>query len=258
LQSNRVKRLYDAGRCAYGTYINLPTAMSVEIAALAGFDFVRIDAYHSSMNPETMQAMVTTAYSYDITPWVRCPNDALTIENLLDLGVQMLSIPNMPNAAAAREAVARVFYPPQGTREMSMPLRFQGLSMSEYLDWVRQNVVLSCQIEGPEGLENYREIVRVEGLGCIQTGRADISLCLGLPGEEFHPRVLEWEERIVTAALEAGKQVSLVHAMTEDGMSRTLKWIERGVRIATMDTDHKVLRRHYSDGLTHLRQSARA
>jgi 4-hydroxy-2-oxoheptanedioate aldolase len=109
--------------------------------------------------------------------------------------------------------------------------------------------VISCQIEGVEGLANYKEIVQVEGLGCIQTGRGDIALALGLAGDEDHPRVLEAEERIVEAALEAGKQVSLVHPLTEAGLARALAWSERGVRILTLDADSRVLLRAYSEAV---------
>jgi 2-keto-3-deoxy-L-rhamnonate aldolase RhmA len=256
--ANRVRQLYESGKPAFGTYVVLPTPASVEIAALAGFDFVRIDAYHIGFNPETLQAMVSAAYAANMTPWARCRNDPFTIMNVLDMGVQMLTIPNTPSAEAARAAVDSAFYPPRGKREMSRPLMFRGHSAPDYLEWVEKNVVVSCQIEGREGLDNYKEIVKVEGLGCIQTGRGDISLALGLPGQEFHPKVLEAEERIVTAALEAGKQVSLVHPLTDDGIARSLRWIERGVRILTMDADYRVLQRGWSEGMTRLRPTPSA
>jgi 2-keto-3-deoxy-L-rhamnonate aldolase RhmA len=252
---NRVKGLYTQGQSAFGTYILLPAPACVEIAAISGFDFVRIDAYHTAVNPETLQAMVTTAYAYNLTPWVRCHNDPFTIMNVLDLGVQMISIPNMPDAEAARAAVNSAFYPPRGQREMNRATRFRGHTAPQYLDWVNENVVVSCQIEDADGIANYREIVKVEGLDCIQAGRGDISLAIGLAGQEFHPKVLELEERIVMAALEAGKQVSLVHPLTDDGIERTLRWMERGVRILTLDGDERVLQRSYTDGLPRVKRA---
>ena len=251
---NRVKALYSSGGTAFGTYILLPAPACVEVAAISGFDFVRIDAYHTAVNPETLQAMVTAAYAFNITPWVRCRNDPFTIMTVLDLGVQMISIPNMSDAEAARAAVESAFYPPRGTREMNRPTRFRAHTAPEYLAWVNDNVVVSCQIEDGDGLANYKEIVKVEGLDCIQPGRGDLSLALGLAGQEFHPKVLELEERIVSAALDAGKQVSLVHPLTEDGIERTLRWAERGVRILTLDGDERVLQRAYSEGLGRVKQ----
>jgi 2-keto-3-deoxy-L-rhamnonate aldolase RhmA len=114
-------------------------------------------------------------------------------------------------------------------------------------------VLLSVQIEGTEGLQTYAEIVKVEGIGCIQTGRNDISLALGVPGEQFHPKVLEAEQRIVGAALDAGKQVSLVHPANEDGFERMARWIEQGVKIHTIEADLTALASFYSHALGRLK-----
>jgi len=250
---NRVKQRYQARQPAFGTYVTLPTPAVVEVAALAGFDFVRLDAYHVAYNPETLENMIRAAYAHGVTPWVRCRNDPWVIMTTLDSGAQALTIPNVGTAEVARAAVRAIYYPPRGEREFARPLRFRALSNADYLEWVNRQLILSCQIEGSDGLENYREIVRVEGVDCIQTGRGDISLALGLPGEELHPRVLEAAKRVVLAALEAGKEVSLLHSLTPDGIERTLRWIEQGVRILTLDNDSRVLQREYAAGLTKLR-----
>jgi 4-hydroxy-2-oxoheptanedioate aldolase len=253
MTANRVKQLYRAGKSSFGTYVTFPTAAIVEVAALSGFDFVRFDPYHLHYNPETLENMARTAYAHNVTPWARCRNDPWTIMMTLDAGVQAISIPNTGSAAEARAAVAAAFYPPKGEREMSRPLRLRGLSAPDYLEWAANELILSCQIEGRDGIDNYREIVKVEGVDCIQTGRGDLSLALGVPGEESHPKVLEAEERIVEAALEAGKQVSLLHSLTPEGIERTQYWIGKGVRILTVDSDYRVLMREYAAGLTQLR-----
>lgn len=250
---NRVKQLYLEGKPSFGTYITFPTSAIVEVAALAGLDFVRFDAYHVPFNGETLADMVRTAYAHNLTPWVRSRNDPWVIMNLLDLGIQAITIPNCGSAAEARAAVAAAYYPPKGAREMSRPLRFRGLSATEYIEWATNEVIMSIQIEGREGVENYAEMVKIEGVDVIQTGRGDLALALGVPGEEFHPKVLDVEKRIVSAALDAGKQVSLVHGMTDDGFERMARWMEQGVRIITVDSDHRVFVRSYAAGLRRLR-----
>ena len=253
MNANRVKQLYREGKPSFGTYVTVPSAAIVEVAALAGFDFVRLDAYHIHFNPETLENMVRTAYAHGVTPWVRCRNDPWVIMMTLDTGAQAITIPNVGSAEEARAAVRATFYPPKGEREMSRPLRMRGMSASDYLAWTTEEVILSVQIEGRDGVENYKEIVRVEGVDCVQTGRGDLSLALGVPGEDFHPKVLEAEQRIVEAALEAGKQVSLLHSLTEDGIERTKRWMEQGVRIMTVDSEYRVLLREYGEGLKELR-----
>jgi 4-hydroxy-2-oxoheptanedioate aldolase len=253
MSANRVKQLYREGKPSFGTYVTFPTAAIIEVAALSGFDFVRLDPYHLHYNPETLENMVRAAYAHGVTPWARCRNDPWTIMMTLDAGIQAISIPNTGSAAEARAAVAAAFYPPKGEREMSRPLRMRGMTAPEYLEWAANEVIVSCQIEGLDGIDNYKEIVKVKGVDCIQTGRGDLSLALGVPGEEGHPKVLEAEERIVEAALAAGKQVSLLHSLTDEGLERMHYWMDQGVRILTVDSDYRVLMREYAAGLKKLR-----
>jgi 4-hydroxy-2-oxoheptanedioate aldolase len=244
---------------AFGTDITLQTPAAVEVAALAGFDFIRLDAYHVSYDPETLENMVRAAYSHGITPWVRCRNVAWDIMTALDRGAQALTIPMIGSADEARAAVRATFYPPKGNREMSRPLRFRNMPLAEYIEWSNTEVLLCCQIEGRDGLEHCREIAAVPGVDCIQTGRGDLSMALGILSErdDFHPAVLEAEERIVLAALEAGKEVCLPHPLTSEGIARTVHWITRGVRIHIVDSDYRLLMREYAMGLRELRTDPR-
>jgi len=251
---NLVKKKYNEGGHALGTYVTLsPTA--VELAALAGFDFVRMDPYHNACSPEMLSNFFRAAYAHGVTPWARVRNDPWEIMTCLDLGAQAITVPNIGTVAAARAAVNAMHYPPMGDREMSRPMRLRGLTASQYLEWSQTQLLLSCQIEGAEGLENYKEIVKVKGVDCIQTGRNDISQALGVPGENLHPKVLEAEKRIVSAALDAGKQVSLVHSLNADGLERAARWMEQGVRIMTIDSDYMVLLESYKGAVKKLRPS---
>jgi 4-hydroxy-2-oxoheptanedioate aldolase len=247
LYENRVKQLYEQGKPSFGTFVVFPSPVAVEAMALAGLDFVVLDGYLASYNDETLESMIQAAYSHNVTPWVRVRNDPWAIMTTLDLGAQMITIPNVGSVAAARAAVSATFYPPKGDREMSRPMRMnmRNLTMPDYIDWAHNNVVLAGQIEGRDGIENYKDIVKVEGLDVIQTGRGDISLALGVPGQDLHPKVLEIEERIATAALEAGKQVSLKEPLTELGLERTLRWIEQGVLTMIIDSEYAVMLRDY-------------
>lgn len=254
---NRVKENCRDGLASLGTYVTFHAPAAVEVAALAGFDFVRLDPYHAACSPETLGNLIRAAHAHDITPWVRVRNDPWEIMTCLDMGAQAITVPNCGTVAAARAAVAAVHYPPLGEREMSRPLRLRGLSAQDYLEWTRSQLILSVQIEGLEGLDNYREIVAVEGVDCIQTGRNDLSQALGVPGENAHPKVLEAERRIVEAALDAGKQVSLVQSLNSDGLERAARWMEQGVRIMTVDSDYMVLLEAYKGGVATLRTPAK-
>lgn len=238
---NRVKHLISEGKPAIGTYATMPTSAVVEVAGLAGLDFVIIDYYHQFYNDETLVSMVNTAYSYGLTPWARVRNDPTDIARILDIGVQVITIPNCGTAEEARAAVEATFFAPKGSREASRPLRMRNLSTPDFIEWHNSEILLAVQIEGPEGIKNYQEIIDVEGVDIVQSGRGDMALALGLPGESMHPTVLEVEERIMMAGVEAGKIAVVQEPATAEGIERTNQWIEKGVQVMVSEGDYKLL-----------------
>ena len=177
---NRVMELYRQKKPSFGTYISIQAPLAIEAAASAGMDFVRIDSYKHRYNPENLDNMIRTALSYGVTPWVRCRNDPWDIMQALDNGAMVVSM-KINSVEDARAAVAATYYPPRGVREPSRAKRYKSMPVGEYLDWYNDNVLVSLQLESPGALENYREIVKVEGAECIQFGKHGIAAALGVP-----------------------------------------------------------------------------
>lgn len=248
---NRVKSLYESGELALGTYITVPAARVVEALAAAGLDFLRIDAYKFPWDYTTMGDIVRTTRLRGLTPWARVRNDAWEIGRMLDLGVHALTVPGVSSAAEARAITTAALNPPRGQREPSTPEGFA--SYEEYDEWAASELIIGCQIETPEGIANFREIISTPDVAVIHTGRNDIAAALGVPGEQFHPRVLEVERQVVEATLDAGKQPALMYPLTDDGIDRAQHWIERGVRVFALDTDSRVLQRAFTAGAGALR-----
>jgi staphyloferrin B biosynthesis citrate synthase len=129
---NRVKEQYLQGKPSFGAMPAIQSSSSVEVAGMAGFDFVRLDPYHHNINPETLGDMIRTAYAWNMTPWVRCRNDPWVIMTTLDMGAQIITLPNIQSVEEARAAVNAALYPPKGERENSRALRFRGMSAADY------------------------------------------------------------------------------------------------------------------------------
>src|SRR5690606_3755634 len=64
----------DPGRVPLGTWVKLPATESMELVALAGFDFAVIDLEHSAMNLETPFRHIGTALLTGASPIVRVPS----------------------------------------------------------------------------------------------------------------------------------------------------------------------------------------
>jgi 2-keto-3-deoxy-L-rhamnonate aldolase RhmA len=131
---------------------------------------------------------------------------------------------------------------------------------AEYQKWAAEEVLVVVSIADPLGLQHYKEIVRVDGVNIIQVGKHGIAQALGVPvglagyGPEVAPTVHEAEKAIVSASLEAGKQVCLMDSATPYGLERLMRWIEQGVLVIGLDNDATILARGYEEAL----RSARA
>jgi len=224
---NPIRDLRASGSALLGTYVRLPTAAALEAVAEAGLDFVRFDQFRLAWDDSTLGGLVQTAKSLGLLTWARAGQDRPEIARVIRSGVEVITFPDVGSARVARQLVSMV-------------------SEASQLATAAPDVVIGCQVEDADGLANYKEIVAVDGVDVIHTGRTDLSHALGVPGEQFHPRVLEAERMIAEAALDAGKEVSLLYPLTPGGLERTAGWLAAGVRIVAMDTDYHVLRAAYA------------
>lgn len=260
LPSNRIKQAVQQGRTAYGVYITQPAPGLVEVAAQAGLDFIRVDVSHAILNPETVASLFTAAYASGITPTVRVANDPVQIVSVLEQGAMGLTIPDVESVDQAQAVVQAARYTPRGAREMSRPLRTIAAPSRAYFDWADRELIVSVQIESLAGLEQLEQIVAVEGLDMVQSGRNDLAAALGVPGQANHPSVLEAEERIVEAAWKANKWVSLHFPPGPDSVERAREWARRGAQCITIGFDAPLLlgaMRDYRSAITsHLREAS--
>lgn len=240
---NRIRAAAGAGRTAFGIYVTQPAPALVEVAAAAGLDFVRIDAYHGALSSETIAALIRAAYAAGVCPTVRVANDELAILSALEHGAMAITVPGIDSPEAARAAVRASRYPPRGHRDISRPLRYIGEAAADYFRWADEELIVSAQLESREALERLDEIMAVDGLDMVQTGRNDLSLSLGVPGQPNHPRVLEAEAAVVAAARRHGKMVSLhVHA-GPGSVERTRGWVADRIECVTLGSDAQIFYR---------------
>ncbi len=79
---------------ALGTWIKLSAIESLELMALAGFDFVVLDLEHSPMSLETASTLIAIARGKGICPLVRVPDHSQSwIQRCLDAGASGVFAP---------------------------------------------------------------------------------------------------------------------------------------------------------------------
>lgn len=227
------------GLMSYGLSMLLPCPSVVEIAALHGYDFLRIDCEHAFLSYQEIRELMAAARLLGIPCQIRTP-DLTNITALLGQEPAGIMIPHVESREAALAAVDCCKFAPSGRRGMdgsTRHMRCGGMKRAEYMDYANRTMDVIIQIESREGLRNIDEILSVEGIDMVATGRADLSQELGVPGEKNHPDVIEAENLIICKALEYGK----IPTIAADSKARIAELAAMGVRCFLVGKDETLL-----------------
>ena len=232
--------LKNAGRSFIGTGVMIPAPEIVEIAGYAGFDFVIIDEEHTQFGAETSISLVRAAEAADIIPIIRVAEvSEVYIKKALDTGVAAIVVPNISDKKAAEEAVFFSHFAPEGGRGACPCVRANqfGKGDKSYYEEANKAVAVIALIEGARGMENFDEIIAVEGLDAIYIGPVDLSVSMGLAGDIYNPRVIDAMEKMIAKAQAKG---CLVGTYCVD-IDEAKRWIGRGVNFIDYSTDTVML-----------------
>ncbi|WP_049972194.1 HpcH/HpaI aldolase family protein [Haladaptatus cibarius] len=184
---SELRQAVRAGDPVVGTWVTIGHPAVAEMSAELGFDFVVIDAEHSSMSLETVENLVRAvdAASGETQPVVRLPDDDPTrIKRVLDTGVSGVIVPMIQTAEQARAVVKATRYPPEGVRGVagSRAAKY-GLEMGDYFERANDDLLVMVQIESAKGVGHAGSIAAVDGIDALFVGPADLSASLGRFGE---------------------------------------------------------------------------
>ncbi len=185
--------------CQWGLWCSVPSPITAELCAGAGFDWLLFDMEHSPADLKDIYHALQATSAYPVSAVVRPPsNDPVIIKRLLDVGVRNLLIPFVQTAQEAELAVAAAHYPPRGFRGLTMTSRTNGFGRhASYLCESATQTGVIVQIETRIGLQNLEAIASVEGISAVFLGPSDLSADMGHPGR---PEVPEVQDAILAAA----------------------------------------------------------
>lgn len=194
----------------------------VEATGLAGLDFIILDQEHGIISNEKLLDHVRAAKVSNLNSFVRVPYlSANHIGKALDSGAEGVMVPNISNEDEAKKAIQFAKFYPHGTRGVCRfvkAAKFGTQDKSEYFT-SENNKTLILQVEGLEGIQNLDSILAVEGVDYIFIGPYDLSQALGLPGEVYHPHVLEEIEKIIITSKNKNKKIG-IFTDTQEGLSK--------------------------------------
>ncbi len=167
-----------------GTFLNLGSATSVEIAATMGFDWLLIDHEHGSASFGDLRSQLIAAQTGSAAPIVRIRSvDPDIVKFVMDSGAAGIMFPFVSTAEEARKAVSAIKYPPQGRRGVAGIIRATdyGRNWKNYFAEANQASLVVVQIETEEAVANAEAIAAVEGVDVLFVGPLDLSVQLGTP-----------------------------------------------------------------------------
>lgn len=221
-----------------GTILSLNSPDVAEMLSQIGFDWLFIDAEHSTLDPHHLQA-IFQAVGDSIPCVVRIPLlDEIVVKKTLDAGAAGLLAPQIHNAEQAEQLVRWGRYYPAGSRGLGFGrAQGYGLKVGEYLETANENVLLSVQAESAEAVKNIEAIVQVQGLDAVLVGPYDLSASMGLPGQVDHPDVKAAIQHVADVCKAAGMPVG-IFGLTAEAVR---PYIEHGFRFVVAGVDTVML-----------------
>jgi 2-keto-3-deoxy-L-rhamnonate aldolase RhmA len=209
-----VRAWLQSGGMKVGTIVTIDHPAIVEIAKLAGFDWLWIDGEHGRFNE--LNAATACAVTAGGPPtFVRLPDRSATaIKRFLDIGCDGIILPQVSSAAEVDEIARAALYPPRGDRSVGVArAQAYGARFAECLQ--QQDYAIIVQIESVAGVRNAEAIVAHAAVDAVVIGPYDLSGSFGIPGKIESPQVLESIAEVLALCKKAGKPCGIFAATAE-------------------------------------------
>lgn len=181
--SPSLRQRASAGEKLIGALLRMPAEETVEMLAVAGFDFVLIDCEHGPADIVALRHHIALAAVHDVPVIVRVgEKDRGLVLRVLDQGAQGILAPHLDTAEDAADLVDSAVYPPVGSRGFatySRAGRFGEVAAADHRDWWLENTLVLGMIESPRGVANVEAIAATPRLDGIMIGPADLAAASG-------------------------------------------------------------------------------
>jgi 4-hydroxy-2-oxoheptanedioate aldolase len=247
-RQNDVKVAIANGKVALGIGVQTNSPDMVEMAAVAGFDFVYIDLEHGSFGFDSAVHLIRAAEASAITPLVRVPDHSPSfIMRVLDAGAMGVIVPNVQSAAEAQSIVSAAKYKWKsngGSRGACPGTRATWHQVQDWADFSsasNRETSVWLLLESQEALHAVDDIVRVPGIDAIMLGPFDLAHALGLPGQTTHKVVLEACREI--SAMARRNDIEIVWTMFSGSTAREEQELiaSMDARIVIAGTDRRIM-----------------
>jgi len=219
LLTNPLKESLLAGGEFVGVFVPMPSPEVVEVLAVAGFDFVLLDAEHGRISPDNAYEMILAAEARGIPALARVgQNDRQVILKFLDLGIHGVMIPQTNTPDQVRNAVEAMRYAPRGLRGIAGGRTFNfGMDAPavELVPKLSERVLAIAQFEHIDTLPHLEEILQIPELDVLFVGPNDLAQSMGYAGQPGHAETEKVIAQICQTAKGGRVKLAIVAADAE-------------------------------------------
>lgn len=165
-----------------GTWIQIPSIEIVDIFTDTILDWVCFDLEHGVISDDFLRVAIPLVNAKGKLAAVRVlHSDRMTIRRYLDLGVDIIILPNVTSPSECFDLIKHLHYPPNGVRGI-------GFSRSNKYGEINSEALskqpfLIAQIENVLGLENLPKLIDTNIFSGFMLGPYDLSGSLGVCGD---------------------------------------------------------------------------
>jgi 2-keto-3-deoxy-L-rhamnonate aldolase RhmA len=225
----------------------MDNAAAIEVARLAGFDWLWIDGEHGQFN-EVSAAVACALCAGGPPAFVRLPDFSPTaIKRFLETGCDGIILPAVSTLDDVKAIARAALYPPRGERSVGIArAQGYGATFQEYLTGKSYAIVV--QIESISGVRNAREIVGHDAVDGVIIGPYDLSGSFGIPGQVEAAEVLQAIAEVHGICRQAGKPCGIFAATAE----KAREYATAGFEMIALGIDTAVLLNSYKQLLQSL------
>src|SRR5215218_3856350 len=225
LNCGRLRSRLAAGKPTVGTFVGAASAVTAEVCAASGVDWILLDLEHGAGGEEQVGPVVLATGAYGVPTVVRVESaERIRLGRVLDLGAAGVMLPRLDTAAEVATALRHLRYPPDGDRGVATYNRACRFGLDPgALDRANHELLGVVQIESVRAVEQAEAIAALDGVDVLFVGPRDLSHDLGVPGDLTAPAYLTALERVHAAATGHGKACGL---LVPDGAAAAAKWVQ--------------------------------
>ena len=245
---NQFKQALHNHQPQIGLWMGLGNAVTTDICAGAGFDWLVIDGEHGPNDLTTLLAQLQTVAAYPNShPVVRVPHDnAALLKQVLDIGATNVLVPMVDTAEQAAAIVRACRYPQDdgqgGIRGMAGTRASRWGRYPNYGKEANAQVCVLVQAETREALKNLDAIAATPGVDGVFIGPADLSASMGHMGNPTHPEVQAAIVDAIARIRKAGKAPGIL--MGDETLAR--QYLSLGAVFVAVGVDSMILSRQTS------------